>query len=79
MINRFRTAARLYPRQFWLLFTGLMISTIGSSMIWPFLTIYLTRRLELPSFHSSPARSWTKPGVNGSWLSAWLETVSSIS
>ena len=48
MINRFRTAARLYPRQFWLLFTGLMISTIGSSMIWPFLTIYLTRRLELP-------------------------------
>ena len=48
MINRFRNAARLYPRQFWLLFTGLMISTIGSSMIWPFLTIYLTRRLQLP-------------------------------
>jgi MFS family permease len=48
MIERFRVAAREYPRQFWLLFTGLMISTIGSSMIWPFLTIYLTRRLELP-------------------------------
>ncbi len=48
MITRFRTAARLYPRQFWLLFTGLLISTIGSSMIWPFLTIYLTRRLQLP-------------------------------
>jgi len=48
MIARFRTAARQYPRQFWLLFTGLLISTIGSSMIWPFLTIYLTRRLQLP-------------------------------
>lgn len=48
MINRFRTAARLYPRQFWLLFSGMMISTIGSSMIWPFLTIYLSKRLELP-------------------------------
>ena len=48
MIHRFRVAARLYPRQFWLLFSGMMISTIGSSMIWPFLTIYLSKRLELP-------------------------------
>jgi MFS family permease len=48
MLTRLRTAARLYPRQFWLLFSGMLISTIGSSMIWPFLTIYLSKRLELP-------------------------------
>src|SRR5512146_793541 len=50
MISRFRLAARTYPRQFWLLFSGMLISTIGSSMIWPFLTIYLSKRLELPLF-----------------------------
>ncbi len=50
MITRFRTAARLDPRQVWLLFSGIMISTTGSSMIWPFLTIYLSKRLELPLF-----------------------------
>ncbi len=48
MISRLRAAAHLYPRQFWLLFSGMLISTIGSSMIWPFLTIYLSKRLELP-------------------------------
>ncbi len=48
MISRIRGAARLYPRQFWLIFSGMLVSTIGSSMIWPFLTIYLSKRLELP-------------------------------
>jgi MFS family permease len=37
-----------YPRQFWLLFWGLLISTIGTSMIWPFLMIYVSERLNLP-------------------------------
>ncbi|MBP7228034.1 MAG: MFS transporter [Longilinea sp.] len=37
-----------YPRQFWVLFTGMLISTIGSSMIWPFMMIYVTERLHLP-------------------------------
>jgi MFS family permease len=37
-----------YPRQFWLLFWGLLISTIGASMIWPFLMIYVSERLSLP-------------------------------
>lgn len=36
-----------YPRQFWLLFWGYMISTVGSSMIWPFLTIYVSEKLGL--------------------------------
>jgi len=37
-----------YPRQFWLLFVGMLISTLGSSMIWPFLMIYASERLSLP-------------------------------
>ncbi len=37
-----------YPRQFWLLFVGMLISTTGASMIWPFLMIYVSERLKLP-------------------------------
>jgi MFS family permease len=37
-----------YPRQFWLLFWGMLLSTIGSSMIWPFLMVYASERLHLP-------------------------------
>ena len=39
---------RQYPRQFWLLFWGMLLSTIGSSMIWPFLMVYASERLNLP-------------------------------
>lgn len=38
----------LYPTQFWLMFWGMLISTVGSSMVWPFLMIYITGRLKLP-------------------------------
>ena len=37
-----------YPRQFWLLFWGMLISTVGASMIWPFFMIYTSERLSLP-------------------------------
>jgi MFS family permease len=37
-----------YPRQFRLMFYGMLISTIGSSMIWPFLMIYVKDRIQLP-------------------------------
>jgi MFS family permease len=40
--------SRQYPRQFWLLFWGMLLSTIGSSMIWPFLMVYASERLGLP-------------------------------
>jgi MFS family permease len=46
--SRIDATRRQYPNQFWLLFWGLMISTVGSSMIWPFLMIYVNRRLNLP-------------------------------
>lgn len=44
----FFAKTKLYPRQFWLLFWGMLLSTIGSSMIWPFLMVYASERLNLP-------------------------------
>ncbi|HEX7556282.1 MAG TPA: MFS transporter [Leptolinea sp.] len=48
MIISFQKARKEYPRQFWLLFWGLLISTSGASMIWPFLMVYVSGRLHLP-------------------------------
>ncbi len=48
MLERIQTARREYPAQFWLLFWGMLISTTGASMIWPFLTLYASKRLALP-------------------------------
>jgi MFS family permease len=46
--QRLQSLLNSYPRQFWLLFWGLLISTVGTSMIWPFLMIYVSERLNLP-------------------------------
>lgn len=37
-----------YPRQYWLMINGVIISTAGGSMIWPFLLIYASGKLHLP-------------------------------
>jgi MFS family permease len=38
---------RVYPRQFWLLFWGVFANRASFSMVWPFLTIYLTQEVGL--------------------------------
>jgi MFS family permease len=43
-----RRAASGYPRQYWLLVGGMLVSAVGGSMWWPFLTIYLRERLAVP-------------------------------
>ena len=48
LFNRIRQAITGYPRQFWLLFWGMLINAAGSSMIWPFMTIYMRQRLDVP-------------------------------
>lgn len=48
MLSSFQRARDEYPRQFWLLFWGLLISTTGASMIWPFLMVYVSGKLNLP-------------------------------
>ena len=37
-----------YPKQFWLMFVGIIFSTTGTTMIWPFLMIYVSEKLALP-------------------------------
>jgi len=47
-VNKIRDFSRGYPRQFWLLFGGMLISAAGGSMVWPFLTIYIRQRFNTP-------------------------------
>ena len=46
MIARLQTTYHSYHPQFWLMFLGMLISTIGASMIWPFLMIYVSENLD---------------------------------
>jgi len=39
---------RTYPPQFWLIMIGMLVSMIGTSLVWPFLTIYASEKLGLP-------------------------------
>ncbi len=48
MMTLFQRARAEYPRQFWLIFLGMLISATGGSMVWPFLMIYASDRLQLP-------------------------------
>src|SRR5512134_373168 len=48
LINRLNALYNEYPRQYWLMITGVVIATAGGSMIWPFLLIYASGKLELP-------------------------------
>ena len=45
---RIKTTFAEYPRQFWVVAFGLMFSSAGSSMIWPFQLIYISKVLTLP-------------------------------
>ncbi len=47
-MDRFRRWWRRYPRQFWLLMGGMALSMAGTSMVWPFLVLYASRRLDVP-------------------------------
>jgi len=48
MLSKIKTLYNQYPRQYWLMIAGIVISTAGGSMIWPFLLIYASGKLHLP-------------------------------
>lgn len=48
MISRAKKTIAEYPFQFWILFCGRFIGSAGGSLVWPFMTIYLRQRLNLP-------------------------------
>jgi MFS family permease len=47
MLKRLRDTFAEYPPQFWLMASGLLLSSAGTSMIWPFLMIYASEKLDL--------------------------------
>lgn len=48
MFNKLKFLYKEYPPQYWLMITGVVISTAGGSMIWPFLLIYASGKLNMP-------------------------------
>lgn len=48
LINLIKTLYKAYPRQYWLMTAGVILATAGGSMIWPFLVIYASSKLNLP-------------------------------
>lgn len=48
ILTRMKDFINAYPRQFWLLFWGMLIQTTGMSMVWPFLVVYIGDELSLP-------------------------------
>jgi MFS family permease len=48
MVRRIRETIAEYPLQFWILFVARFIGAAGGSLVWPFLTVYLRQRLEIP-------------------------------
>jgi MFS family permease len=48
MFNKLKFLYKEHPPQYWLMITGVVISTAGGSMIWPFLLIYASGKLNMP-------------------------------
>jgi MFS family permease len=48
MFYKLKTLYNEYPRQYWLMIAGIVISRAGGSMIWPFMLIYASGKLHLP-------------------------------
>jgi MFS family permease len=47
-MDRLQVFYNEYPRQFWLMIAGVVVATAGGSLIWPFLLIYASGKLDLP-------------------------------
>ena len=47
LLARIRTTLAQYPRPFWVLFWGTLISSSGNALVFPFLTIYFRQRFEM--------------------------------
>lgn len=42
-----------FPRQLWVILAGSLIFTVGGSMVWPYLNIYLQDKLDIPLRYST--------------------------
>jgi MFS family permease len=48
LIARWQITVQRYPRSFWILFWGTLVHRSGVSMVWPFLTLFMRDRLDVP-------------------------------
>ncbi|WKZ34610.1 MAG: MFS transporter [Anaerolineales bacterium] len=48
MLFKLKRLSRQYPKQYWLMIAGIVVSTAGGSMIWPFMLIYASGKLNMP-------------------------------
>lgn len=48
MMAKSKGALSGYPGQFWILLFGQLVSSSGFALVWPFMTIYVHDRLEVP-------------------------------
>jgi len=48
VISRVKKTIAEYPFQFWVLFCGRFIGSAGGSLVWPFISLYLRQRLNIP-------------------------------
>jgi hypothetical protein len=48
MITRVQRTVADYPREFWILFGGTLVNSAGSALIFPFLTLYMRQRFDIP-------------------------------
>jgi MFS family permease len=48
LLSSLKSLYNEYPRQFWLMIAGIVLATAGGSMIWPFLIIYASGKLNMP-------------------------------
>ena len=62
-VNQLKFLYSEYPRQYWLIIPGIVLSTARGSMIWPLLLIYANGKLPLP-FSTVATLEWRF----GSWI-----------
>src|SRR5574339_1008589 len=73
LINRLKALYNEYPRQYWLMIIGIVISTAGGSMIWPFMLIYASSKLGLPLSTVATLISINAgTGLIASFLAGWV-------
>lgn len=62
-----------YPRPFWVLVGGMLLSMAGTSMVWPFLPLYITERLRLGLAQVGLLITvQAVAGIPGAMLAGWL-------
>ncbi|MBI4788021.1 MAG: MFS transporter [Chloroflexi bacterium] len=73
MSNRLQALWNEFPRQFWILFGGTLINSLGNGMVFPFMTLYLHEQLNLSlTLVGFALTLWAGSGVAGQLIGGSL-------